>query len=179
MSDTPVIHADLGDGKKRRLFLSGDELAIIKREAGRGFYSLFINFGKDADPEEVRAVLRLALIGGGADPAEAADVVAYYATPPRPLKAAYLIAYDCLSAAWNGADQKSSGKPLSDEETDRYFIDLEAAFVKAGSDASVLRGKSFAEIQDLLKALGGKEDAALPDADVFKAIKASAKKAKK
>lgn len=177
MSDSPVLHADLGDGKQRRFFLGGDELAIIKREAGRGFYSLFVNFGKDAEPDEVRAVLRLALIGGGASPSEASELVAYYATPPRPLKTAYLLAYECLSAAWNGAEQKTGGKPLTVAEMDRYFTDLEAEFVKAGADVSVLRGKSFAEIQALLAAMReDKGPAPAPDADTFNAIKASMKK---
>ena len=175
MSDGPVIHATLGDGKQRRFFLGGDELALIKREAGRGFYSLFVNFGRDAEPEEVRAVLRLALIGGGADPSEAADVVAYYASPPRPLKTAYLIAYECLEAAWNGAESKTSGLRLTTAEMDSYFVDLEAAFIKGGGDPSVLKGKSFAEIQALMNALRGQDGATAPDAGIFNAIKASAK----
>lgn len=177
MSDSPVIHANLGDGKQRRFFLGGDELALIKREAGRGFYTLYVNFGQNAEPEEVRAVLRLALIGGGADPSEASDVVTYYATPPRPLKTAYLLAYKCLEAVWNGAEKKTGSKPLTDDEMDHYFADLEAAFVKGGADTSVLRGKSFAEIQHLLAALeAGAEQAEAPDSDTFKAIKASMKK---
>ncbi|MCV2448456.1 gene transfer agent family protein [Paracoccus sp. DMF] len=180
MSNSPILHADLGDGKQRRFFLGYDELLIVEREAGRGFYSLFLNFDKDVEPKEVRAILRLALIGGGADPSEAADLVGYYAAPPRPLKAAYLIAYDCLSAAWNGSERKTGAQPLTNDEMDRYFADLEAAFVKGGGDTSVLRGKSFAEIQALLAALRGDKDAAAaPDADTFNAIKASAKKGQK
>ena len=60
MSDSPVIHVDLGDGKRRRLFLGADELRQIKKEIGRGFYSFYISFDRDAEPDEVAAVLRLA-----------------------------------------------------------------------------------------------------------------------
>ena len=60
--ETPVIHADIGDGKRRRFYLGADELRQIKRECGRGFYTLYVNFERDAEPDEVQAVLRLALM---------------------------------------------------------------------------------------------------------------------
>lgn len=172
MSDSPVIHADIGDGKRRRFFLGADELNQIKREAGRGYYTIYTQFAQNAEPHEVRAILRLALIGGGEAPKEASDVVEYYCNPPRPLREAYVIAFDCLSAVWNGFEAKSGGQKATVAEMDRYFSDLEAAFTKAGSDVSVLRGKSFAEIQDLLDAMRGEGSGEVPDADMFNAIKA-------
>lgn len=179
MSDVPVIHADLGDGKTRRFYLGADELRQIKRETGRGFYTLYSNFDRDAEPDEVQAVLRLALIGGGEDPKAAFDMVEYYAAPPRPMKAAYVLAYKVLNAAWAGADQsEKGGKRLTREEIDGFFTEVEAALTKAGLDTSVLRGKSFAEVQELFAAMNrGAEQPPAPDAETFKAIKQTAKKA--
>lgn len=173
MSDSPVIHADIGDGKRRRFFLGADELNQIKREAGRGYYTIYTQFAQNAEPHEVRAILRLALIGGGESPKEASEIVEYYCNPPRPMRDCYVIAFDCLSAVWSGYEARSGGQKASVAEMDRYFTDLEAAFAKNGLDATVLRGKSFAEVQDLLDAMrrkGGEGPA--PDADTFNAIKA-------
>jgi len=181
MTDTPIIYGDLGDGKRRRLYLGADELRIIKREAGRGYYSLYRSFAQDAEPEEVAAVVRLALIGGGMAPTDAGDLVDYYCRPPRPLKDAYLLAFQALSAAWNGAEAKSiKAKPMTVDEMDSYFIDLEAALLKGGHDPSVMKGKSFAEIQDLMADLSNdKAKASAPDVETFNAIKATAKKGRK
>ena len=183
MIDSPVIHADIGDGKRRRLFLGADELRIIKRETGRGFYTLYSKFSVDAEPDDVATIVRLSLIGGGMAPQDALELTDYYCRPPRSLKAAYILAYEAMSACWNGFDGAKStrpSKPLSDEEIDEYFVDLEAAFVKGGADASVLRGKSFAEIQALMQALqDDSEKADMPDAATFAAIKAASKKGAK
>ncbi|WP_183154037.1 gene transfer agent family protein [Paracoccus siganidrum] len=176
--DIAVIHADLGDGKRRRLFLGADELRQIKRECGRGFYTIYVNFDKDAEPDEVSAILRLALIGGGMTPQDALDLVQYYASPPRPLQHAYLIAFEALSAAWRGSDKSASGgKRMTAQEMDDFFTEAEAALIKNGSDLSVLRGRSFAEIQDVFAALSKDADKpSAPDAETFNAIKAAGKK---
>ena len=179
--ETPVIHADIGDGKRRRFYLGADELRQIKRECGRGFYTLYVNFERDAEPDEVQAVLRLALIGGGEAPKDALELVEYYAAPPRPMKDAYLLAFRALNAAWAGADQSGKGgEKVSASDIDDFFNIVEAALVKAGSDASVLRGKSFAEIQELFAQMRGDKDAPpAPDADTFNAIKKASKKGRK
>ena len=76
-----------------------------------------------------------------------------------------------------GADHSGKSKPLTDEEMNNYFTDLEAALVRGGSDVSAIKGKSFAEIQTLMLALSKEADGpAAPDADTFAAIKAAAKK---
>jgi hypothetical protein len=173
MSDSPVIYSDLGDGKRRRFFLGADELRQIKTETGRGFFSLYMNFDKDAEPDEVAAVLRLALIGGGETPKDALQAVNYYARPPRPMKDAYTLAFECLNAAWAGTESKEgAGTRLSVAEMDGFFVEVEAALLKADKDLSVLRGKSFAEIQAVFAALNSEDTAdAVPDADTFNAIK--------
>lgn len=178
MVSSPVIYADLGDGTRRRFFLGADELRQIKKETGRGFFTLYISFDKDAEPDEVAAVLRLALIGGGESPQEALKVVSYYCTPPRPMKAAYVLAYECLHAAWAGTDENAKGgKKLTPEEIDRFFIEVEAGLIKGGKDLSVLKGKSFADIQAVFAAMNGDDEAPAPDAATFNAIKAAHKAA--
>lgn len=172
-----MVQADLGDGKTRRFYLGADELRQIKRECGRGFFSLYINFERDAEPDEVQAVLRLALIGGGETPKDALELAQYYAAPPRPMKDAYLLAYRALNAAWAGADQSGKGgKPVSREDMDSFFTIVEAALLKAGADTSVLRGKSFAEIQEMFAAMQTDDSTpAAPDAEAFNAIKQASK----
>ena len=105
----------------------------------------------------------------------------YYAAPPRPMKDAYLLAFRVLNAAWAGADQSGKGgEKVSASDIDDFFNIVEAALVKAGSDTSVLRGKSFAEIQELFAQMRGDKDApSAPDADTFNAIKKASKKGRK
>lgn len=178
MNDVPVIHANIGDGKRRRFFLGADELQIIKREAGRGYYSIFSNFHEGAEPNEVQAIIRLALIGGGLSPVEADEIASYYCTPPRPMKDVYLLAYDILAAVWNGNKPSGKGERLTVEQMDAFFDDLEADLVKKGYSADLIRGKSFAEVNELLIRLSKDADKPeAPDAETFNAIKNSAKKA--
>lgn len=173
MSDSPVIHADIGDGKRRRFFLGWDELAQIKRECGRGWYSLFIGFEREAEPVEVAAVLRLALIGGGETPKEAHEIASYYAAPPRPLRDAYMLAYRCLNAVWAGAEPQKGGDKMTADDLDKFFANTEAAMVRGGKDTSVLRGKSLADVQAMFTAMAKGDDASsAPDGDVLHAIKA-------
>lgn len=181
MHGSPVIMADIGDGKQRRFYLSGDELRQIRTETGRGFWTLYKNFEADALPEEVEAVLRLAMIGGGEDPRQASEIARYYANPPRPLRHAYTLAFDCLNAAWEGSPPKGKGeRPLTDAEMDDFFTTVEAALLKSGADLSVLKGRSFAEIQRVFAALNKDSDKPeAPDADTFAAIKAAAKKGRR
>lgn len=178
MSDIPVITADIGDGKRRRLFLGADELNQVKREAGRGYYTLYTQFFANAEPHEARALVRLALIGGGCVPQEATELADYYGNPPRPLRQFYTLAFDCLAAVWNGLEASGGGTKLAPSEMDAYFVELQASLLKAGMDPSVIKGRSFAEVQDLLRAISPKPDAPAPDAETFEAVKRAAKKAK-
>lgn len=171
MSDSPIIHADIGDGKNRRFFLGADELRLVKQECGRGYYTIYTQFAQNAEPDEVKALIRLALIGGGESPKGATDLSEYYCSPPRPLKTVYLIAFECLSAIWNGYTPSKAGSKATVAEMDRYFTELDAMFAKNGMDVSALRGKSFADIQEMLELMREQKGEA-PDADAFNAIKA-------
>lgn len=176
MSDTPVILANIGDGKRRRFFLGADELRQIKREAGRGYYTLYTQFMQNAELNEVQAIVRLALIGGGCDPTEASEIADYYGNPPRPLRKFYMLAFDCLAAAWNGSEPGKSGARLTPSEMDAYFVELEASMLKAGMNPEIIKGKSFAEVQAVMKAMTTDNAAPAPDAETFEAIKRTVKK---
>lgn len=176
MTKSPVAKADLGDGVERDFFLGSDELRQIKRLCGRGFYSLYMNYTVDADPDEVYEVVRLGLIGGGLPPKDAKELCDYYARPPRPLREVYLLAYKVLNASWNGAEEvknNASSRPMTAEQMDNFFEDLEGALVKQGKPTDWIKGKSFAEIQAALAVQARKNPSAgpAPDADTFNAIK--------
>lgn len=179
MSDrkVPIVYADIGDGKERRFFLGADELRQVKRECGRGFYTIYMHFSEDADADEVRAILRLALIGGGASPDEATSLTGYYCSPPRPLKAVFLLAYKCLDAAWAGTEASTSDKaPPTEGEINEFFTRIEATLLRNGMDLSVMRNRSFGELQAIMQILEkgpGGPDA--PDKETFNAIKEMAK----
>lgn len=188
---TPILKRDLGDGVQRLFYLSADELRRIKLECGRGFYTIYTNFSLNAEPSEVATIIRLALVGGGTPPAEALALVEYYCSPPRTLRPAYLLAYEVLEASWSGTekaadkDEASEARAATVEELDNYFVEVEAQLVAAGFDASVLRGKSFSEIRELLATIhrlqkkdAEKEKPPAPSAAEFNSIKESAKRMK-
>lgn len=183
---SPVIEADIGEGKVRRFLLRADELKQIKRECGRGFYSLYSNYAADAEPEEVYQIIRLALIGGGTPPLEALEIASYYARPPRPLNEVYVLAYEILHACWAGVtpeDSKDDGQPVDPEEIDEFFTRIEADFARAGADATLLQDKTFAEVKDLLRHIkkgskDAKEGPAAPSVEAFESIMRQAKEMK-
>ena len=185
MSDSPVIHADLGDGQQRRFFLGYDEIRLIEQECGAGFYTLFQAIASGSvRHQQVERVIRLALIGGGADPAEAAVLAQYYVSPPRPLKTPYLIAGRVLDAVWLGGtkEAKAAGEKikLTDTEADGLVRVVEANLIRAGYSAE-LSGLSVAQVialhDEVFKPRDGKVRA--PDADTTNAIKSSLMKAGK
>lgn len=179
MSDaSPILRRDLGDGQQRRLFLSIDELRQIRRETGRGFYSLYTKFAdaeQGADIHEVEAILRLALIGGGCDPREASQLVAYYCSPPRPMRKVYIMAHEVLGAAWNGSeggDSRDPGGPMQEAAIDGMFDEMEANMLRAGLDPAFMRNRSIAEIQQVMNILMRRKGSApAPDQETFNAIK--------
>lgn len=176
--DSPMVQLDIGDGVERTLFLGVDELRQIKRACGRGYYSLYTNYAHDADPDEVYTVLRLGLIGGGMAPLEAKALCDYYTRPPRPLKDVYLMGYQVLQAAWNGVESAASPKDAATpREMDEFFANLEAELIKAGLPTDWLKGKSFAEMQEVLTAMSrGANGPEAPDDATANAIKGALRK---
>lgn len=164
MTPKPVIHLDIGEGRERRLFLGVDELRQIKKETGRGFFTLFSNFHLNAEPDEVHAILRLALIGGGMSPSEASDIASYYATPPRPMRTAYEAAHSVLSAIWNGIEaDKQTGERIPDSQMDDLINKILGSALKAGTSIDT-RSMSLADLLSLVRAAN--DDPSKPDAPV-------------
>ena len=180
MSKSPIIEADIGDGEHRRLFLGRDEIRLIEQETGLGVWSLYLAFSNgQVTHQQVERVVRLALIGGGLDPKEALALSQYYCAPPRPLKAAYILAHSVVESCWNGTDEgeaKKSGKKLTTAEIDGALRIIEANFAKAGAPVD-LKGMSLAEVIKLHDRVFGEGDKPeAPDEDTFNAIKKAHKK---
>ena len=179
MNKSPIIEADIGDGEQRRLFLGRDEIRLIEQETGLGVWSLYLAFSNgQVTHQQVERIVRLALIGGGLDPKEALALSQYYCAPPRPLKAAYILAHSVVEACWNGVDEKKekSGKKLTTAEVDGALRIIEANFAKAGAPVD-LRGMSLAEVIKLHDRVFGECDKPeAPDEDTFNAIKKAHKK---
>lgn len=108
-------------GKGKSVFRMYDELG-----AGLGFTPdgapVYIN-GGDARTEDMRNVIRLALMGGNSDgtgdevgPTRAAQLVEDYVYPARPLVEGVALAWAILNAAINGVQVKK--KEPSDETRD-------------------------------------------------------------
>ncbi|WP_245739512.1 gene transfer agent family protein [Paracoccus homiensis] len=151
---------DIGEGRERRLFLGVDELRQIKKETGRGFFALFSQFHLNAEPDEVQAVIRLALIGGGMSPSEAEDIATYYATPPRPMRKAYEAAHKVLSAIWNGIDPQDGakdGERVSDDQMDRLIDRILGSALKNGASIDT-RNLSIADLLSLVRAANDDPD---------------------
>jgi hypothetical protein len=62
-------------------------------------------FAGDFSHKDICETIRLGLIGGGADPQEAANLVAVYATD-APLARVYPLAVSILEATWFGTDDR-------------------------------------------------------------------------
>lgn len=164
MTESAVLKYDLGDGVERRLFLGIPELRQIKKETGRGFFTLWTHMAVDVEPDEIRAVIRLALIGGGESPQEAAKIVDYYCAPPRPLKDAYLAAGAVMDAIWNGVPKdKSSGPKASEDEINDLIENTVADMAKAGMSVD-MNDMSLADFLSFRKKLT--EDKSKPAAPV-------------
>lgn len=109
MTEAPVHTAFFGDAK-RKFRLSPDLIAELERKTGRGIGGLCRDlFARDFRHLEVLETIRLALIGGGETPEEAAALVAAYAAP-RPVMEGYLLAVSILESAMLGSVKKRGAR---------------------------------------------------------------------
>ena len=163
--DSPVIQFRLGDGIDRRGFLGLGELKELRRLTGMGPVKLSRVMGDDPDPEHICEVIRLALIGGGADPAEAKGVAEYYCRPPRPMETAWTAAMALMGAWWKGIPKAAQGRAPSPTD-DVDLTGLEADAIRMGLSLTDWRQMSVGEFIDLRQrftAEGGRP--AAPDED--------------
>lgn len=102
MSDLPALRQFFGD-QDRDFRLTPELIAELERlslQGIGGFTKRF--FGGDFKLADLHAVIRLALIGGGTDPKEAAALIAAYVTP-RPILESFALAVAILDFAMTGA----------------------------------------------------------------------------
>ncbi|WAJ26286.1 gene transfer agent family protein [Antarcticirhabdus aurantiaca] len=105
MREAPSHIVFFGDGEKR-FSLTLELIAELERLSGRGIGGLCRSlFAGDFHHAEVLQTIRLALIGGGTDPEEAAALVATYAAP-RPVMEPYALAVAILETVMFGAAKK-------------------------------------------------------------------------
>lgn len=93
-------------GDKERPFTLTDELVVeLETTTGTGIGVLFQRFmGQAFKLADLSEVIRLGLIGGGANPEEAARLVSSYARN-RPVAEVLPLATTILAARWLGADE--------------------------------------------------------------------------
>ena len=109
-----TFRADFG-GERRPFRLTLPMIVELERLTGAGIGELF---GRLVDRRfrmaDMRETIRLALIGGGTDPSEAAALVEAY-VDPRPLSESYALAVGILDALFTGeaADEAPAPAPVS------------------------------------------------------------------
>ena len=101
-------HAAFFGDRERTFALTPPLIAELERLTGQGIGALARKlFAGDFHLQHIAELLRLALIGGGEKPQEAAALVDAY-TNEASIAAAYATAVDVLSAAWFGAPEEVS-----------------------------------------------------------------------
>lgn len=101
MSELPAFRMFLGDAELD-FRLTPDLIVELERVVGQGIGGFSRRFfGGDFHHAHMLAVIRLGLIGGGASPKEAADLLATYATP-RPIMEVFPVAVGVLETTMFG-----------------------------------------------------------------------------
>jgi Phage tail tube protein, GTA-gp10 len=97
-------------GDAERPFRLTPELIVeLERKTGAGIGALCRRlFNSEFYLADVSEVIRLGLIGGGAKPERAAELIAAYVTT-RPFMETYPLAVAILEATWFGAANKEAG----------------------------------------------------------------------
>lgn len=104
-----ITHTGFFGDRERRFCLTDPMLAELERITGLGVGALYFQFVNLAYPANVLTdVIRLGLIGGGADPEEAKRLCETYAAN-RPLSEVFPLAFDVMEARWSGVDAKDEG----------------------------------------------------------------------
>lgn len=109
MPETPSHRQFFGD-QDRTFRLSPELIAELERKTGRGIGGLCRDlFAGNFRHAEVLETIRLALIGGGEAPEDAAALVATYAAP-RPVMEPYAVAVSILETTMLGKAGKKGGR---------------------------------------------------------------------
>lgn len=114
MSDAPVHRQFFGDAEYG-FALTPDLIVELERKTASGIGGLCRRlFAGDFRHAEILETIRLALIGGGADPETAAALVATYGAK-RPLNETFPLAVSILETAWFGAAENERQSPVRDD----------------------------------------------------------------
>lgn len=109
MSESPQHVQFFGDAQ-RTFSLTPELIAELERKTGAGIGGLCRRlFAGDFRHAEVTETIRLALIGGGEVPEDAAALIAAYAIN-RPLAETYPLAVAILEATWFGSGPRDDGQ---------------------------------------------------------------------
>lgn len=101
MADLPTHRQFYGDAE-HDFRLSPELIIALESKTGRGIGGLSRSmFGGDFRLAEITETIRLALIGGGTDPAEAAALVSVY-TGIMPIMESYALAVEILANLMTG-----------------------------------------------------------------------------
>lgn len=94
--------------RKREMALTAKVIPELERTTGVGIGALCENLVRgNFTYREITETIRLALIGGGTSPEEAANLVNTY-VPIRPLGDAHILAADILTFLWTGSDAEQT-----------------------------------------------------------------------
>lgn len=98
------MHKAFFGDRERDFVLTPNLIPELERLAGRGIAAVIDDtvVHRRAWFDEIRAIIRLGLIGGGAHPQEADTLVRAY-VPARPLGEAHLLALEILTDLWTGS----------------------------------------------------------------------------
>lgn len=94
--------AFFGDGEKT-FALTPELILELERKTGAAIGALYARFmSAQFHFADIIEIIRLGLIGGGTQPAEAQALIDAYAKP-RPIMETYPLAFDILEARWSGS----------------------------------------------------------------------------
>lgn len=113
---TSTTHHEFFGDAERDFRLTPRLIGELERLTDAGIGALCKRlFAGEFNHKDICETIRLALIGGGADPQEAANLVAVYASD-APLGRVYPLAVSILEATWFGGDAKTEEPEQAEEK---------------------------------------------------------------
>jgi len=114
------MHKTFFGDRERAFALTHPMCSELERITGRGMGYLCTNLVQgNFHLAEIIETIRLALIGGGTDPQEAAALVKTY-VPVRPLGEAHILAATILNDLWAGAEATAEQKVNQGTDDDDF-----------------------------------------------------------
>jgi hypothetical protein len=122
------MHKAFFGDRERDFSLTPHLIPELERLAGRGITAVIDDTvtHRRAWFDDIVAIIRLGLVGGGTHPEEAAALVKTY-VPIRPLGEAHLLALDILVDLWSGPDAQPTGEDGSTNNDAAATGDMAAA----------------------------------------------------